>query len=229
MDVTGWIAALRRRWILVVLLLLPTLFAAAAVAAKPGPYQAESQVAVLPSKQSSKPVGGNPFLNFSGSVLTTADLVRREVMAPQAVQRLAAQGFLTSYQVVDDPDPSAPVLDVTVTGNSPRLIIRTLGAVTDAVRSNLTAIQANVKPTAQMTSILLSTDSQTTAGVGHKARKVLAALGAGLAITILLPLLVDAIAARRNRNAEEDAQRYSVARPRSPEQAMEDVSGRHGQ
>jgi capsular polysaccharide biosynthesis protein len=227
MDVTGWITALRRRWILVVVLLLPTLAAAAAIATKPGPYQAESQVAVLPSKQSSKAVGGNPFLNFNGSVLTTADLVRREVTAPHAVQSLAARGFLTSYQVVDDPDPSAPVLDITVTGNSPSLIIRTLGAVTDAVRSNLTAIQTNVKPTAQMTSIVLSTDSQTTAAIGHKTRKVLAALGAGLAITLVLPLLVDAIAARRNRNAEADAQRYSVARPRSPEQAMEDASGRH--
>jgi len=228
MDVMGWIGALRRRWILVIVLLLPTLFAAAAVAAQPGPYQARSQVALLPSKESSKLVGGNPFLNFTGSVFTTADLVSQEVMAPQVGQRLSARGFLSSYQVADDP-LDGTVLDITVTGNSPSLVLRTLGAVTGAVRSTLTAVQGNVKPTAQITSIVLSTDLQAALMVTHKARKVLAVLGAGLAITIGLPLLVDAIAARRNRDdADEDAGRYPVARPRAPEPAMDGAPGRHG-
>jgi capsular polysaccharide biosynthesis protein len=228
MDVTGWVPALRRRWILVIVLLLPTLFAAAAIAAQPGPYQAESQVAMLPSQQASKPLGGNPFLSFTGSVLVTADLVRREVMAPQAVRRLAAGGFLSSYQVVDDPDPSAPVLDITVTGSRPSLVIRTLGAVTNAVRSNLTAVQAYVKPTARITSIVLSTDSQVTPVVSHKMRKVVAALGVGLAIAIVLPLLVDAIAARRNGGADEDAPHYPIAQPRAPEPAVGGAPSRHG-
>jgi capsular polysaccharide biosynthesis protein len=228
MDVTGWIAALRRRWILVIVLLLPTLFAAAAIAAQPGPYQAESQVAMVPSKQSAKLTGGNPFLSFSGSILVTTDLVRREVMAPQAAQRLVARGFPGSYQVIDDPNPSAPVLDITVTGSSPGLVVQTLRAVNSTVQSTLTTVQGNVKPTDQMTSIVLSTDSQATLGIAHKARRVLAALGAGLAITIVLPLLVDAIAARRNRDADEEALPYSVARPRSPEPTLEGASRRHG-
>jgi len=228
MDVTGWIGALRRRWILVIVLLLPTLFAAAAVAAQPGPYQAESEVAMVPSKQSAKLTGGNPFLSFSGSILVTTDLVRREVVAPQAAQRLAARGFPSSYQVVDDPDPSAPVLDITVTGSSPSLVLQTLGAVNGAVKSTLAAVQANVKPADEMTSIVLSTDSQATLDVAHKARRVLAVLGAGLAIAIVLPLFVDAIGARRRRDAGEDSMPYPVARPRSPEPAMEGTSRRHG-
>jgi hypothetical protein len=148
-------------------------------------------------------------------------------MAPQAAQRLVARGFLGSYQVNDDPNPSAPVLDITVTSSSPGLVVQTLGAVNSAVQSTLTAVQTNVKPADQMTSIVLSTDSQAKLLIAHKARRVLAGLGGGLAITIVLPLLVDAIAARRNRD-DEDALPYPVARPRSPEPTMESASRRHG-
>ena len=226
MDAMGWIAALRRRWVLALVLLLPTLFATAALALKPGPYQAESQVAVLPSKQASKPFGGNPYLTFTNSVNITADLVRREVTTQQTAQRLAAQGFASSYQIVDDPDPSAPVLDITATGNNAGSVIQTLRAVTSTVRTTLGAIQSSIKQPAQMTSVVLSIDPQASAAFSHKVRRVLTALGLGLVVTIALPLLVDAIQARRNEDDLPQRGSGRLALDREP--TMVGVSARHG-
>ena len=122
MEVMGWSRILRRRWWLALLLLLLTLAATAALAAKPGPYTAESQVALLPSKHISGPAGGNPYLSFGTADTLTADLLRRELTAPASVARLAAAGYSSTYLVTDDPTTAGPVLDITVTGTSKTVV-----------------------------------------------------------------------------------------------------------
>ncbi len=196
----GWLRTLRRRWILTLLLVLLTLAGTAALGSKPGPYQSQSQVVLLPSLQSSKANGNNPYLSFADSVSLTADLVRREVMAPATALALAAQGYPSTYQVVDDPNTAGPVLDVTVTGNSKAAVQNTLYAVTTEISTKLAAMQAGTKLANRITSLAVSVDPRAMLMISKKARTLVVVLGIGLLLTIAIPQVADAaITQRRSR------------------------------
>ena len=142
MDVSGSLHTLRRHWVLTTLLVLLTLLMAEAAWVKiPGPYQSQSQVALLASQQASQPNGNNPYLTFDGSLITTADIVRREVLDPRIVTALAARGFTDSYEVQNDPLGIGPVLDIIVTGGSKASVEATQSAVTAEVQTELQQLQ----------------------------------------------------------------------------------------
>jgi hypothetical protein len=197
MEVMGWSRILRRRWWLALLLLLLTLAATAALAAKPGPYTAESQIALLPSKHISGPAGGNPYLSFGDSDTLTADLLRRELTAPASVTRLAAAGYSSTYVVADDPTTAGPVLDITVTGNSKVMVEHTLQGVTAAASTTLAGMQAGLSRSEQITSIVVSFAPEAELSVGKKARTLIVVFAVGLIFTIALPQAFDAAASRR--------------------------------
>jgi hypothetical protein len=196
-EVMGSLSTLRRHWILTFLLLVVTLAGTAALGSRPGPYQAESQVVLLPSVKISKPNGDNPYLSFIDAITLTADLVRREVTDPRTALSLAAQGFPDSYQVVDDPQTAGPVLDVTVTGNNKTEVEQTLHAVTAQIRTRLADMQAGVKQSNRITSLVVSLDPRASLLISKKARTVVVALGLGLVLTIAIPQILDAALSRR--------------------------------
>ncbi len=197
MEVMGWRRILRKRWWLVLLLLLLTLVATAALAARPGPYTAESQVALLPSRHISGPAGGNPYLSFDDSDTLTADLLRREMTAPAAGARLAAAGYSSAYQVADDPTTAGPVLDITVTGNSKAMVEHTLQGVTAAASTTLAGMQSGLSPSEQITSIVVSLAPEAKLSAGKKARTLIVVLAVGLILAIAIPQVFDAAASRR--------------------------------
>ena len=110
----------RARWILTSVLIILAMVGAAEAAAKmPRYYQSASSVVLLASRAASKQNGGNPFLSFGPSLTLTADAVSRELMAPETVRQLAAQGFTASYTVAVPPyttSTTGSVLLVTVAG-----------------------------------------------------------------------------------------------------------------
>jgi hypothetical protein len=226
MDVMGSLHALRRRWLLALLLLLATLAGAAALGMRPGPYQSGSQVVLLPSQQISKPNGNNPYLSFGGSVSLTADLVRREMMDPRTALALAASGFPSTYQVVDDPATSGPVLDVTVTGSSKAAVEHTLYGVTAEISTKLAGMQAGTSRANRITSLVVSINPQATLLVSKKARSVVVALGLGLVFTIAVPQLVDASIARR-RAMSMAAEHVERQPPAQADSASPGTSYRH--
>ncbi len=211
MDVMDWIPMVRRHRALALGLLVLTLAGAVALVLRPGPYRAQSQVGFLPSRASAKAYGGNPYLGFTQSVSVTADLVRRELMAPQTAARLAAAGFSSSYLVIDDVDPSAPVLDITVTGSSASQVEQTLTAVTRAAASKLAAVQARLRPSDRMATVTLSADPRPTLSLSHKARDLVIVLGAGLFLTAAAVGAADAVTARRRGYADGGPDEPGVA------------------
>jgi hypothetical protein len=196
MEVMGWVRILRKRWWLTLLLLLLTLAAVAALAARPGPYTAESQISLLPSQHISGPAGGNPYLSFGDSETLTADLLRREMTAPAAVTRLAAAGYSSSYLVTDDPS-AGQVLDITVTGSSKATVEHTLQGVTAAASTTLAGMQAGLNSSEQITSIVVSLAPEAKLSVGKKARTLIVVFAAGFVFTIALPQALDAAFSRR--------------------------------
>jgi hypothetical protein len=207
MDVRKTLQILGRRWYIAVPLLLLTVAASAAMAARPGPYQSESQVVLLPSAQSSKLAGGNPYLSFDDSLTLTADLLRRLLINPPLVQSLGKNGYGSSYQVVDDPLTAGPVLDITVTGTSKDSVEHTLAGVTNEAGRQLRLMQGHVAPIDLITLKTVSYDSKASLLLTRKARTPLVALAIGLVLTVAVPLAFDAAAADR---------RKSRSRARSP-------------
>jgi hypothetical protein len=197
MDVRQSVRALRRQWILTAGLLLLTLAATVALALRPGPYQAASQVVLLPSKTASKASGNNPYLSFGQSLTLTADVVRRLVMDPRTALELAGRGATGSYVVADDPTTAGPVLDVTVVAKSTSTTERTLQVVTSQIAVQLSKLQAGISPANKITSLVISYDPKAAPYTSKKLRPLVVVLGLGLVLTIAIPLAVDTAVLRR--------------------------------
>jgi len=194
MDVSGALHTLRKHWILTSILVLLTLVGAMQAWVKiSGPYQSESQVVFLASQQASKPNGSNPYLSFDGTLSTTADIVRREVLDPRIVAALAARGFKETYDIQNDPLGVGPILDITSTGPTKAGVMATQAAVTADVQSQLQQLQSDVLPKNQITSQVISSSLQPTLLITKKARPVVAVLILGVLLILVVPQLVEAV------------------------------------
>ena len=205
---------LRRRWILASFLLQLTLAAAVAAWVKlPGPYQAESMTVLYPSQQASKLNGNNPLLSFGGSLNVAGDIVLREVSSPAYVAQLVARGYSSSFTIVDDPNTTGPILDLTVTGKNQGQVEQTLKGVTVAIKNQLAFIQQNYKPADRITSQVVSTQPTPQLLVSKKARTIVIILGLGLVLTFAIPQVVDAEIAKRRGARGQRANGNSASAP----------------
>ena len=209
MDVSGALHTLRKHWILTSVLVLLTLIAAFETwVTIPGPYQSQSQVVFLASQQVSKPSGDNPYLAFGDTLITTADVVRREVMDPRIVAALAARGFTDTYLVENDPLGVGPMLDITATGPTKAGVMATQAAVTDEVQSQLQELQTDLLPKNQITSMVVTSSPKATLMVSKKARPLVAVLVVGFILVLAIPQMVDAAQNRaRSRRKKKGGQR----------------------
>src|ERR1035438_10405226 len=86
--------SLRNPLILTTLLAVLALAITAVAALElPAHYQAESDVALLPSVSSSKPYGSNPYMSFNSSLPMAAQIISYQLMDPANVQELKAEGY----------------------------------------------------------------------------------------------------------------------------------------
>ncbi len=203
-------AILRRRWILAAILLLLTLAATAAAFIKlPTTYQATSSIVFLAPKSTAKAYGGNSYLAFNSTLNQTADVVRYETNDVRTANALAAAGDTGTYLVTDATDTAGPVLVTTVTGSNTATVERTLRAVTDQVTTELGALQASVSQYNRITDSVITFNPAPTSLTSKKLRPLSVVGGIGLALTIGVPIIVDALLLRRR----PDAQRLSPDRP----------------
>jgi hypothetical protein len=215
MDLMRWLRTLGRQWPVALILLLLTVTGAAFLAKRPGPYQSESQVVLLPSKQSSAATGNNPYLSFGVSLTMAADLVRREVMDPRTALMLAAQGFTSGYQVTDDPDTAGPVLDVTVYGSRKSAVQHTLDGVTAEVAAKLAVMQVGIKPADRITSLVVSSSLEPSLKLSQKARPIIVIAGLGLILVVVVPQLVD-VGFSGRRSSRYQRRKLQTGKAQSP-------------
>ncbi len=207
MDLGEFFRTLRRQWILTLLLLLLTLFAVYEANIKfSGPYQAESVIVLLPSQKAAEPNGRNPYLSFDSSINVAGDIVLRQVMDPHTVAALAAKGASSSYEILDDPNTAAPMLDVTATGGDKAQVESTLQVVTRTFQARLDTLQQSLKPVNRVTSMVIFKDPVAKLELSKKARVLVVFLVIGLVLTCAIPLMVDAeITRRRSRRGSGEA------------------------
>ena len=201
----SWVARPGRRAWVVIFLLLTIAGTAAAAEKLPRTYQSEASVVLLASRSAAKPNGGNPYLSFTPSLTLTADVLSTEIMAPESVQQLAAQGFSGSYTVALAPYSgltTGSVLLVTATGNARTTAQSTLLAVTNEIHTKLAGLQTGIARRDQVRVRILSATRQATVSASHLIRSLAVLMVLGLVISFGVPRVIDAqLAGRRARRA----------------------------
>jgi hypothetical protein len=118
-------------------------------------------------------------------------------MDPRTALKLAGQGVTGSYEVLDDPATSGPVLDITVVANNKSAVEQTLRAVTSEVTTKLNELQGNMKPQDKITSLVISFDPEPNLYTSKKVRPMVVVFGLGLVLSVAIVLAVDTAIIRR--------------------------------
>ncbi|NMR21345.1 hypothetical protein [Cellulomonas fimi] len=200
MELTTFAAALLRRWYAVALgLLLTAGLAYVAFWAVPPTYSAAGSVLLLPPS-ASVPEGSNQLLQLSG-LDQPASLVVAYLAGDDVRESLAGQYPDVTYDVVSDPLSRGPLVMMTVEGPSPGTVMTALDAVLATVPDALGSLQDQVDapPPSRFTSMPLSVDTEPTEVVSSTVRALIAAVGAGLAVTFVGVTILDSVLVRRPR------------------------------
>jgi capsular polysaccharide biosynthesis protein len=222
----------RRRWILTALALLVALGGCGLTAsALPRTYQASSTIVLVPSTKAAKALGeGNPYLSFTNSISTTADIVAAELTTPATERGLAVAGYTEPYTAVSETTLTTatasgsvlpgPFVVITVTGGDPESVQRTLSAVTAQAGKTMLAMQAGMPRGSRIAVSVLSRAPRANLSVSAVARSLVLIVGLLLIAALTVPVLVDAgYAKRRWRRGTTAA--HIPARPGARERPQE--------
>jgi hypothetical protein len=213
------------------LLLLTLIGIVVALLELPPSYQAESSVVLLASPAASKVNGDNPYLSFSPSLTLTADVVSREMMAPETVYDLGSNGYPDAYTVdlaTYTTDTTGSVLLVTVNGTDQAAVELTLHGVTDEISTILTKLQAASPPYDRISAATLSISRQATLSLSQLTRLLAVLIGVGLAASFGVPWLVEAqLIGRRIQRDAVQAMAPPLAEDPEPSSRYVSAPGAH--
>jgi hypothetical protein len=149
-------------------------------------YRAEAQLLLLPSATASGVQGqaGNPYLNLTGGLGQTAQVIAVAATDAKAQEKLAAQGASANYTVSATVGVNAPVVVVDATSAVPAAAQKTLQLVVAEVRSVLLSAQQAAGAPANML-ITAATLTQTDQPKRITKTQIRASLVAGIGVFIL--------------------------------------------
>ncbi len=235
MTVSGFIAVLRRRWLVVALVLMCTVVALALVHKRPIDYQACASVALIAPKTPDFP---NVYDNTQESLVATTGLVTEKVMSAATQRQLAAQGMTASYdaEVLNtgtDASPafSEPLTTVCSTSYNSAVAGNTTDGVVDSFGGILYTIQfdAKVSPQDFITYKVIVPDASLPI-LGRPAQALIGVALIGLTLAISLAMWTDTVMQRRSRRyqallAQAAPRLGRVSRPRWDEAARTGADG----
>ena len=199
------VGLVRRRWPLVlVLLLLAACSGIAVTKVVPPDYETKASVVLVPPESRENPTG-NRYLLLGG--LTPArDVVIRSLSSAETHQRVVADSPGADYVVEPDFTTSAPLVLITATADTPASSKAVLAALVAQMPKTLAALQDELRtqPGARITSLVISQDSEA-ARVGKKQiRAMLAAVGGLLVLGMIGIGLIDGLRERAGPRADTD-------------------------
>lgn len=133
MTVWAWLAAMQRRWPVLVVGLLCTICAVYAVHKRHISFQACGSVVVGAPKS---PISPNVYNNTQGSLVAATGLITDELQSSAVRQQLWAEGATAAYQAqvhntgtTETPAYGEPEMDVCASSREPEVSLRTANAV----------------------------------------------------------------------------------------------------
>ncbi|MFF1879648.1 hypothetical protein [Leifsonia sp. NPDC058230] len=233
MDLFEIVRAAGRRWyVLVAGLILTGGLVMAVLRIIPLTYDVQSSVLLLPPRQTASangPVtdGGNPFLNLGG-LDVVAGVLSKSLMDSASVESIVPKGSHAEYTVEPDPSVSGSVLAVTASDRTPAGAFSTLDSVLALTTTRLKALQDEVNATggSQVRLMVITDNTVAEPNTSALVRTLIVVVAAGLVITALLAISVDALLRRRKTRkaarlaareaAEEDSAASAVPDARAP-------------
>ncbi len=234
MNLAEMLRIWRRRRILTALVLLVALGGCTlALTQLPRTYQAKCTVILVPSPRASRALGeGNPYLSFTQSLSTAADVMATELTAPATERLLAARGFTESYTAVPESTTTqtvaaggsvlpGPFVLVTVNGSNSRTVEHTLYGVTAMIRSTVRGMQVGMSRKNRIVVSILSFSPQAALSVSLTARSMGLVIGLLIVLALAAPLLVDAQIVRQRRRRAAVAGRIPAQQAAARQPATE--------
>lgn len=219
MYLSDLMRGLLRRWYVIVAGLLLTAAGAYAVfQATPIRHEAQSTMMLLPPQETLELEGDNPYLVLGGMGQALAVLTTR-LNAPATAEALLGKDGDAEYMVSGDTAAGAPFLNITTQAAGGRDALRLLEQLQDEATDELATMQEELAiPAASVIGIMtVTTASEATAVTTTRMQLTVAALGAGLVLTVALAAAIDGLlAARSRRRAAERAPRPRERGRREP-------------
>jgi len=223
MYLSELLAALARRWWLVVLGLLAT--AALCVAAYtlvPPEDEIHATMLVLPPETTVEVVH-NPLLAL-GDLPPAADVLARAMNSGDVADALVPPGSTGEYSVVRDTSTSGPVLAITATDQTAEKAEALLEAVVQRMPQEFASLQSaiEVSDSSAMKVTLLARETTSTESKKSQVRAVLIAALGGLAVTVFGVSLLDGLLRRRSENRRQSRRKsVAVSQPEPPVEPAE--------
>lgn len=226
MDIWGAITVLARRFYLTVPLTAIAVVLAWLYAGSVAPeyHASASMVMIGPTAVVTKDVPQpiNPYATLGISTIAAA--LQIDASGPRSVQQILQAGNTTNFSVSGRTRSS--IIDITATSKSPRQAVSTAAQLMSIMQTNLAARQQPYAPNKanQVTVQALSAPGLAAKDTSAKKKAEAVAIGAAIAISILLTLFIDSILRTRSRRRgrrswvaptidESAVQRTPVVRP----------------
>ncbi|GAA4604238.1 capsular polysaccharide biosynthesis protein [Actinoplanes octamycinicus] len=214
MDLGEILRILRNRWYIVVpMLVLAVGLGIGTYIMVPTTYTTYTMVSLLAAPTTSKATAvntgqDNPFLNFNGSLVATADFLGRRLASTDTVLELKATGITEKYEVALAENAQGPFLTITLTGGEDREHLlasaNQLAAFADKTLSEIQK-QNNVAEKDRITLTQVIPPQKPEAETKEKLKLVIVAGGGAAALAFVLTFVVESISRARRRKALGDA------------------------
>ncbi len=230
MEMSVLWGSLRRRWYLVLALLVLTLGAMYVVSQRVGKtYEATGTVLVYPPSQSSMPDGSssqeNPYLSLGG-VNQARDVVVRALTSKKVSDEFGETYPMgTSFEIVPDYTNSAPIILFTVEASNPQVATDALDSLVSLVPVELSNLQSGLDlPEAERVASRVLTQDETPQATNKAMIRsvILAGAGVGGAGLMLIALVDSLLLGRRNPDPAGAADAEADGAAAGPPEAGED-------
>lgn len=213
MTLSRLLGVIVRWWYVLLIGLLVTVgLGYAAIIAVPPTYTAKGLVLLLPSTEVVG-TGGNPLLSLEG-LDQPANLVVSQLNSNEAREQVEAFAPKAEYTVAMDDSTRGPVVSIAATAPDPAVALSVQHYLASQIPATLDALQRQVEapPKSLVTSMPLVMDQVAQARNTTTLRAVIAAVVAGLVLTMLATFALDGIMAR-SRGARGDKRRSETRPP----------------
>lgn len=199
-------ASCRRRWYLVVVLIVASTALCWMAAGKIQPsYDAKASLVLIPPRTPDDP-DANRYLDL-GSLSNSVDVLSRSMISEDTAKLLEKAAPGAEYDVSHDLTTSAPIVLVSVSSKERASAAAMLDAVIGQIPRDLTQLQdeIGVKPQFRITALVVSQDSKPIPNQKTRARLLGVLVVALLFGSAVLIAVVDGLLLRRSRRAERIA------------------------
>lgn len=210
LDMREVLRVIRKRWYVTMPIVLITIcLAAVANAVLPTTYQSECSISLLnsPDVAAEAPNNGNPFLSFSQALTVTADFLGRRLASDESAKALKARGLTGTYGVKLADNAMGPFLTLTVTGDDPAQVEKSIAVLNTFTAEQLKTMQAEQKAPAgsQIASTVIVPPQAPQAQTKSKLQYVALIGLAGLAVAFLAAFLTENLLGIRRRPSKRRA------------------------